>query len=103
VIGRHSRSTAELDRAVIFQSHALLALAQRHGNVAYAVSSKWRATAARKSPAAQRFIDLVGLTARSISGRPSSPAHESTRRIARALSIEPKVMLMDEPFSAPTR
>src|SRR5690348_17082885 len=52
-----------LDRAVIFQSHALLPWRTVLGNVAYAVSSKWRDWPTVKVNAhAQKFIDLVGLT-----------------------------------------
>src|ERR1700733_2840518 len=52
-----------LDRAVIFQSHALLPWRTVLGNVAYAVTSKWRGwDRARVKAHAQKFIDLVGLT-----------------------------------------
>ena len=51
-----------LDRAVIFQSHALLPWRTVLGNVAYAVTSKWRDWDRAKVKAhAQSFIDLVGL------------------------------------------
>jgi nitrate/nitrite transport system ATP-binding protein len=91
-----------LDRAVIFQSHALLPWRTVMGNVAYAVSSKWRswgkADVERQS---QKFIDLVGLTGAEHK-RPAELSGGMKQRvgIARALSIEPKIMLMDEPFSA---
>jgi nitrate/nitrite transport system ATP-binding protein len=91
-----------LDRAVIFQSHALLPWRTVMGNVAYAVSSKWRKWPREQVRAqAQRFIDLVGLTG-SEHKRPSELSGGMKQRvgIARALSIEPKMMLMDEPFSA---
>ncbi|MBI3436975.1 MAG: ABC transporter ATP-binding protein [Proteobacteria bacterium] len=91
-----------LDRAVIFQSHALLPWRSVMGNVAYAVASKWR----RRSHAdiaaqAQKFIDLVGLSGAEAK-RPAELSGGMKQRvgIARALSIEPKIMLMDEPFSA---
>jgi nitrate/nitrite transport system ATP-binding protein len=91
-----------IDRAVIFQSHALLPWRTVMGNVAYAVSSKWRHwTKAEVSRQAQKFIDLVGLTG-SEHKRPAELSGGMKQRvgIARALSIEPKIMLMDEPFSA---
>ena len=91
-----------LDRAVIFQSHALLPWRTVLGNVAYAVSSKWRRwDRARVRAHAQKFIDLVGLSA-SEHKHPSELSGGMKQRvgIARALSITPKIMLMDEPFSA---
>jgi nitrate/nitrite transport system ATP-binding protein len=91
-----------IDRAVIFQSHALLPWRSVMGNVAYAVASKWRRwKSAEIAAQAQRFIDLVGLTGAE-SKRPAELSGGMKQRvgIARALSIEPKIMLMDEPFSA---
>ena len=91
-----------LDRAVIFQSHALLPWRTVLGNVTYAVSSKWRGWDKAKVAAhAQKFIDLVGLTGAEHK-HPSELSGGMKQRvgIARALSIEPKIMLMDEPFSA---
>ncbi len=91
-----------LDRAVIFQTHALLPWRSVMGNVSYAVSSKWRKwKSPRVRERAQKFIDLVGLTGAE-SKRPAELSGGMKQRvgIARALSIEPKIMLMDEPFSA---
>ena len=91
-----------LDRAVIFQGHSLLPWRTVMGNVAYAVSSKWRRwSAAQVRAQAQKFIDLVGLTG-SEHKRPAELSGGMKQRvgIARALSIQPKMMLMDEPFSA---
>ncbi|MGC2775415.1 MAG: ABC transporter ATP-binding protein [Bradyrhizobium sp.] len=91
-----------LDRAVIFQSHALLPWRTVLGNVAYAVSSKWRKWDRAKVKAhALNYIDLVGLSG-SEHKRPSELSGGMKQRvgIARALSITPKIMLMDEPFSA---
>ncbi len=91
-----------LDRAVIFQSHALLPWLSVMGNVAYAVSSKWRRWSREEvERQAQKFIDLVGLTGAERK-RPAELSGGMKQRvgIARALSIEPKILLMDEPFSA---
>src|SRR4029450_3404893 len=90
-----------LDRAVIFQSHALLPWRTVLGNVAYAVSSKWRDWKTAKVNAhAQKFIDRVGLSGAEHK-RPAELSGGMKQRvgIARALSIEPKIMLMDEPFA----
>jgi nitrate/nitrite transport system ATP-binding protein len=102
IVDNQSIEGPSLDRAVIFQSHALLPWRSVMGNVAYAVSSKWRRCSkvevARQS---QKFIDLVGLTGAEHK-RPAELSGGMKQRvgIARALSIEPKILLMDEPFSA---
>src|SRR5262244_1605783 len=78
-----------LDRAVIFQSHALLPWLTVMGNVAYAASSKWRhRRRAEIERQAQKFIDLVGLTGAERK-RPAELSGGMKQRvgIARALSI----------------
>ncbi|MDO8875117.1 MAG: ABC transporter ATP-binding protein [Pseudolabrys sp.] len=91
-----------LDRAVIFQGHSLLPWRTVLGNVAYAVTSRHRGWGKAQVEAhARKFIALVGLTG-SEHKRPAELSGGMKQRvgIARALSIEPKIMLMDEPFSA---
>jgi len=95
-------SGPSLDRAVIFQSHALLPWRSVMGNVALAVSSRWPGwSKAKIRTHAQQFIDLVGLSG-SEHKRPAELSGGMKQRvgIARALSITPKILLMDEPFSA---
>ncbi len=91
-----------LDRAVIFQSHALLPWRTVLGNVAYAVASRWPDFSRDEIKAhARHFIKLVGLDGAEHK-RPAELSGGMKQRvgIARALSIEPKILLMDEPFSA---
>ncbi len=95
-------SGPSLDRAVIFQGHALLPWRSVLGNVAYAVSSKWRGwTKQQVEDHARKYIDVVGLKG-SEAKKPAQLSGGMKQRvgIARALSIEPKILLMDEPFSA---
>lgn len=91
-----------LDRAVIFQGHALLPWMTVLGNVSYAVKARhpeW--TTSRVREHALNFIAKVGL-GRAADKRPSELSGGMKQRvgIARALSIEPSMLLMDEPFSA---
>lgn len=91
-----------LDRAVIFQSHALLPWFTVLGNIAFAVRSRWPAwPKSRVREQAQRHVELVGLAGNEHK-RPAQLSGGMKQRvgIARALSIEPRMLLMDEPFSA---
>ena len=91
-----------LDRAVIFQGHALLPWLSVMGNIAFAVSSRWPSwDRAKVQEHVRRFIDLVGLKGAE-NKRPAQLSGGMKQRvgIARALSIQPKMLLMDEPFSA---
>jgi nitrate/nitrite transport system ATP-binding protein len=102
IVDGHEIEGPSLDRAVIFQGHSLLPWRTVLGNVAYAVRSKWpRWPKARMEAHARRFVELVGL-AGAEHKRPAELSGGMKQRvgIARALSIEPKIMLMDEPFSA---
>jgi nitrate/nitrite transport system ATP-binding protein len=102
LVEEHEIDGPSLDRAVIFQSHALMPWMSVAGNVAFAVRSRWPKWPREKVRLhAQKFIDLVGLTG-SEKKKPAQLSGGMKQRvgIARALSIEPKMLLMDEPFSA---
>jgi nitrate/nitrite transport system ATP-binding protein len=102
LVGGKEVAGPSLDRAVIFQGHALMPWMSAIDNIAFAVSSRWPDWDRAKVRAhCQKYIDLVGLTGAERK-RPAMLSGGMKQRvgIARALSIEPKMLLMDEPFSA---
>jgi nitrate/nitrite transport system ATP-binding protein len=99
--GREIRGPS-LDRAVIFQSHALMPWLTVAGNISFAVKSRWPEwDGKRVRDHCQKYIDLVNLTGAE-KKRPAELSGGMKQRvgIARALAIQPKTLLMDEPFSA---
>jgi nitrate/nitrite transport system ATP-binding protein len=99
--GREIRGPS-LDRAVIFQSHALMPWLTVMGNIVFAVKSRWPEWDRTRIRAhCQKYIDLVNLSGAERK-RPAELSGGMKQRvgIARALAIQPKTLLMDEPFSA---
>ncbi|MDP3136352.1 MAG: ABC transporter ATP-binding protein [Burkholderiaceae bacterium] len=91
------------DRGVVFQNHSLLPWLTCFENVHLAVERVFGPTEGRTQLKArtEAALAMVGLTP-AMHKRPGAISGGMKQRVgsARALSMEPKVLLMDEPFGA---
>ena len=90
------------ERGIVFQQYSLLPWMTVRDNVALAVDAVDAALpAAERARRTDEFVSLVGLAA-AASKRPRELSGGMRQRVAvaRGLAMRPKVLLMDEPFSA---
>ena len=95
-------SGPSLERGVVFQSHALMPWLTVRSNIAFAVVSRWPDwSKAAVNAHVEKFVAMVGLMP-AIDKKPSQLSGGMKQRvgIARAFAIQPKMLLLDEPFGA---
>jgi NitT/TauT family transport system ATP-binding protein len=89
------------DRAVVFQHASLLPWRTIRRNVSYGIELRRELNSSQISERVDEVLELVGLSA--FGGHyPSevSGGMQQRANLARALAVDPELMLMDEPFGA---
>lgn len=90
-----------LDRSVVFQQYTLLPWRSAAANIEFALEAKGGLSRAERASTAREYLDLVGL-GEFANRYPHELSGGMKQRvaIARSLSYQPQVLLMDEPFGA---
>ena len=90
------------DRGVIFQNYSLLPWLSVAGNVGVAVNQIYKNKSKKeREEIIEKYVDMVGLYP-AIDKKPKELSGGMRQRVsvARALSMDPEILLMDEPLSA---